>query len=301
MERLLSRHHLVQHAAERKQIGPGIGVEAHELLGRHVMKRSEDRAWCREIGRLAAAVCASECRGRLSKPEIEELGQWRGGRTCARRRQHDVARFEIAMNDAALVRPVECRGNLGGDVQGLGRRKRPAQEPCRQRLALEKLHDQEIDAAMAADVVHGADVWMVQRGNRARLTLEPFTRQLVGGVLRGHHLDRHRAIEARIASPVHVAHASATDQGAQVIRSDSLAGEVRRPSGASQVYRRCFEKRRRVFVGREQAHHLIVDGLLASTRLGNESAPPLRRVRQCGFEDLPDSSPVVAAVDRHDR
>ena len=205
------------------------------------------------------------------------------------------------MNDAALVRPVERRGNLGGDVEGLGRRKRPAQEPCRQRLALEKLHHEEIDAAVAADVVHGADVWMVQRGNRARLMLEPFTRPLVGGALQGQHLDRHRAIEARIASPVHVAHASTTDQGGKVIRSDSLAREVRKPSGASEIYCRRFEKRRCVFVGREQGDHPIVGGLLASTGLGDEGAPPLHRLRQCGVEDLPDSSPVVAAVDRHDR
>ena len=86
-----------------------------------------------------------------------------------------------------------------------------------------------------------------------------------------------------------------------MIRSDSLVREVRRPNGASQVYRRRFEKRRRVFVGREQGDHPIVDGLLASTRLGDEGSPPLRRLRQCGFEDLPDSPPVVAAVDRHDR
>jgi hypothetical protein len=43
-----------------------------------------------------------------------------------------------------------------------------------QRLALQVLHHQVIDAILLADVAERADVRMIKAGNRASLALEPF-------------------------------------------------------------------------------------------------------------------------------
>jgi hypothetical protein len=47
-------------------------------------------------------------------------------------RTHDVCGFEIAMDDARLVRRVQTGRHLRGDVARLGQRKRPASKTRRQ-------------------------------------------------------------------------------------------------------------------------------------------------------------------------
>ena len=59
-----------------------------------------------------------------------------------------------------------------------------------------------------ADVVEAADVWVFEGGRRPRLGLEP------RGELLFRDLQRDSAIEARVAGPVHLAHAA----GAEVRR-----------------------------------------------------------------------------------
>ena len=82
------------------------------------------------------------------------------------------------MGDAHSVRGVERAGDLGAGSHRLCERKRPtaerhARQPRGERLALQVLHDQEVDFdsslarrsvfdAKAADVIERADVTMVQ-------------------------------------------------------------------------------------------------------------------------------------------
>ena len=114
--------------------------------------------------------------------------------------QHDVARLQIAMDDAGAVRAVERVADLDGDRQRVVDRKprRPAQ-PVGERLAFEILHDEVVELAVAADVVDRADVRMVQRRDRARFLLEALPRFRVGGQRAGEHLDGDGAIEAGVA------------------------------------------------------------------------------------------------------
>ncbi|MBI4264353.1 MAG: hypothetical protein HY657_08250 [Acidobacteria bacterium] len=90
----------------------------------------------------------------LRQAEVEELG--------ARLRQHDVAGFQIAMDDARAVRLVERVDNLDGELERLLDRQ-PLQtraahalcemqgptvssaQPRGERLALEQLHHEVID------------------------------------------------------------------------------------------------------------------------------------------------------------
>ena len=79
LERLLARGHLVEHGAEREDVGARVGGRAFELLGGHVLERPHDRALLGEglvdgvVGldggdRLDRAACA-----RRGQAEVEEL------------------------------------------------------------------------------------------------------------------------------------------------------------------------------------------------------------------------------------
>jgi hypothetical protein len=76
------------------------------------------------------------------------------------RRQHHVAGLQVAMHDPLPVRSFQRGGDLRPDPQGGVERQRAAAEPVGERLALEQLHDQVLDAVLAADVVDRADVRM---------------------------------------------------------------------------------------------------------------------------------------------
>ena len=62
------------------------------------------------------------------------------------------------MDDPLSVSLVESIGNLDAPTQELFGRHRPLRQPHRERFALEILHDEVVDLALAPDVVEGADV-----------------------------------------------------------------------------------------------------------------------------------------------
>ena len=166
-ERALTRGHLVKDHAERKDVGAGISVAAFELLRRHVAQRAKNRVRTGEVGRLGRFIAETRHNrlGRhLREPEVEELH--------ARRREHDVARFDIPVHDAMPVRERDCVGEGGRVAQRVGHGQRALQQPIGQRFALEILHDEELHVFLEPDVVERADVRMVQRGDRAHLALE---------------------------------------------------------------------------------------------------------------------------------
>ena len=70
--------HLVQHRAEREDVGARVRLAALELLGRHVLERAEDRAMTGQFGGCRGerreAGCLRGGRADLRQPEIEELG-----------------------------------------------------------------------------------------------------------------------------------------------------------------------------------------------------------------------------------
>ena len=115
----------------------------------------------------------------LGEPEVEHLHRAVG-------LDLDVARLEIAMDDALLVRGFERRRDLARDAQRLverksGRRARTLREQLGQRLAFDQLHHQVV----GPDVVQRADVGMIQRRHRACFPLEALGEAL-GGDLDGH-------------------------------------------------------------------------------------------------------------------
>ena len=95
------------------------------------------------------------------------------------------------MTNAAFVRRVQCVGNLARQPYGFVSSHRTAD-----RFPLEILEDEVI----GSDVVDLANVWMVDRGNGARLALK------LARIVSNQSLDRDRAIQASIVRLGDLAH-----------------------------------------------------------------------------------------------
>ena len=92
-------------------------------------------------------------------------------------------------------------------ASGAGRvARRLAQRPPR-----DQLHDQEIDALLAVEIVDRGDVRMVEPRERPRLVAEAAARVLVGQGPRGEQLDRDGALEVRVPRAEHDPHPAGAD------------------------------------------------------------------------------------------
>src|ERR1700693_6450703 len=92
------------------------------------------------------------------------------------RRDEDICRLDVAMDDAFGVGGVESAGELhaeiedGFDVEGLFR------DQMLEGVALEKFHGDECAIFTLVDVVDGANVGVVESGGGASLATETFER-----------------------------------------------------------------------------------------------------------------------------
>ena len=124
VERPLPREHLVEHAAERPDVGALVHRLAARLLRAHVGGRAEDHPGLRHRGRRDrrrlrdARRCDARRLHRLRQAEVQHLHR-------AVRSHLDVRRLQVAMDDALLVRRFERLGDLLRDGQRLVDRDRP--------------------------------------------------------------------------------------------------------------------------------------------------------------------------------
>jgi len=185
------------------------------------LQRAEDRAArSQKIRRRRDG--ARYLHGRRLELRETEVEQLRAGL-----RKHDVAGLEIAVRDALAVRAVERLGDLDAVAQHLRERHRAAREPLRGGFSFEQLHDDVLDAILAADVVERADVRMVEARDRLRLALESLPEVGVARDVLGEDLDRDGAFESCVASPIDLAHAACADQGEDLVRPEAFPGGER--------------------------------------------------------------------------
>ena len=125
------------------------------------------------VGDFATLAGASHAVGsdRLRQPEVEHLH----GAVSS---DLDVRGFQIAMNDALLVRRFERLRDLLGDGQRLIERNGAARDALRQILAFDEFHHQRGHVAAIFNAVDGGDVGMIQRREHFRFALK--TREPIG-------------------------------------------------------------------------------------------------------------------------
>src|SRR5262245_33948054 len=123
------------------------------------------------------------------------------------------------------MRAVERVADLDGDRERLLDRELGCPlQPLLERLAFEVFEHQIVEVAVAADVVDGADVGIVQRGNRPRFLLEALPRLGIGRQRSGKHLDGDDPIEPRVAGAVDFAHTARANRRHDFVRPNPRAG-----------------------------------------------------------------------------
>jgi hypothetical protein len=205
----------VENAAEGPDVRTAVDRQSTRLLRTHVGWRAEHRAG---LGATRRAIgVRSEIRQALRDAEVEDLD-------VAALRQRDVARFEIAVHDALLVRRGESVRDLPRDVEHLREREArvriPRDQLCEGR-PFHELHDQRRNAVGFFETIDLGDVGMVQRRQHPRFPFEarePF--RLVGEGCR-QDLDRHVTVEPAIARPVDLPHAAHAEQADDVVGPDA--------------------------------------------------------------------------------
>ena len=135
--------------------------------------------------------------------------------------------------------PCSCTASRLGDLlrdrQRVGECDRTTRDAIGERRPLDQFHDERADAVRFFQPVDVRDVGMVQRFERLRLALEAGDALRIAGERLGQDLDRHVAIELRVARAIHFAHAAAVERalrgaadckGPGEAAGDSVAGRA---------------------------------------------------------------------------
>ncbi len=144
-----------------------------------------------------------------------------------------IGRFEIAVHDTGLVCPCQSVGELdrpGEDLfecQSIG-------DGLVERSALDVLHGDIGDAIVAAHVVDGHDVGMVEGGGGSCLLLEAAMTVCVRDRGGSQDLDREVTVEALVASAVDLTHASGPYGFQDLVAAELGASGQRHESGGFQ-------------------------------------------------------------------
>ena len=128
------------------------------------------------------------------------------------------------MHDAPRVRVRQRVGQLLAVREDLVERQRAMGQPLAQRLPLDQFHGDVRLVVGLADVVHRADVGMIELGGQARFTHEPRPGGLIGHRLGGQYFQRDLPLEPRIARAVDLPHPARPQGGHDLIRPEMRPG-----------------------------------------------------------------------------
>jgi hypothetical protein len=208
-ERQVALDRLVQHRAERPDVGPRVDMtrRAH-LLGRHVRRAAEQRPGLgeRQLG----------SRRRLRDPEVEDLEQHAA---VGARRQEQVGRLDVAVHDAERVRLGERLAGLDHQVDREARLQ-PALlgDQLADVLALEELHHEvRLAVAEPPDVDDPGDVLALELGGGLSLPDEPGDGLIGDRDVVAQHLDRDLLVEPEVPGLDDQAHPAAPDHGVHAV------------------------------------------------------------------------------------
>jgi hypothetical protein len=153
---------------------------------------------------------------------VRELGETEVQQLRARRGEHDVGGFEIAVDDAMAVGAVQRIANFHRHSQCFVNWQGASPQPLRERRPLDVLHDDVVGFALAPHIEDGTDVRVTQTRQRCGFALESRLDVRTIGDVHREDLDGHDAVEPMIAGPVHLTHATGADR-----RDDLVGAEFR--------------------------------------------------------------------------
>jgi hypothetical protein len=207
---------LKEHAPRRVEIGASVDRLALGLFGRKVLRGPDHRLG---LGHRRGAV------GDGSRdPEVHDLD----GTTTA---EHDVGRFDVAVDDPLGVAVVQrCQDVLDDSAGLVGRRHRSCGgEVLAQGAAVDDLHDDvgnvdghlgaRVDGFVLARVINRDDVGVVEPRGGLGLPPESTEEHRVTRQVGAQQLDGHRPGQPGIESSVDIGHAPATDDLTDLVSS----------------------------------------------------------------------------------
>ena len=184
-------------AADRVQVRARVDAVTHDALRRHVLRGTPDRVVSRRHRAALSGITADD----LRHAEVEDLERVV--------RQHDeVARLDVAMDDAARMRVMHGVRELGQQVHTTRERDRlVAAQHLRHRLALGVFH-REVEATVGElpEVVDRDDVGMAQPVDRTRLAAKPRHELRIVGERPGQDLQRLVPLQREVFDEVNLAH-----------------------------------------------------------------------------------------------
>ena len=143
------------------------------------------------------------------------------------------------MRDPLLVRCREAIRDVTREFERLADRDGPGIQAVPKRLAFKQFGHNEWRAGLSADVVHGEDIGLVERGGCAGFLLGSTEAIDVGRKCCGEDFDRGIASESRIARKLHLAHAASAEGGHDLWTGRDGCRERGPQSGADYTGRTC--------------------------------------------------------------
>ncbi len=200
-ERRAADDHLVEQDADRVDVGGRLDEVAADLLGRHVLCRTDQ-------ARLAHGVLEE-----AGQAEVDHLGEVVA---LAQPVDDDVLGGEVAVDDAARVRLGQRGQDLAADRRDARDGERVLLDQRRQRASAQVLHHQEGNPVTGdTEIVDGHRVRVVDPAGGHRLGAEPLEAR--GDEIAAQQLHRDRATEADLLGLIHNAHASAAEKRDQTV------------------------------------------------------------------------------------
>ena len=139
---------------------------------------------------------------------IEELGQAKIEDLETRLGQNDVPWFQVTMNDALVMSGGERAGDRDPVTNNPVHRQATRCQDSGERVALQVLHHDVVDAIRGSDVVQRTDIGMVQIRDGAGFAFETPSGFEIYRNFGQEDLDRHPSAEPNIFCPVNLAHAA---------------------------------------------------------------------------------------------
>src|SRR5258707_1151802 len=209
-----ARGHFVEHRSGGIDVAARVHGQAAQLLGRHVRHGAGDvRGGGGNTLREVAFLCRDE---QERETKIQNL-------QAAVRRDHQVAGFEVAVDDAVLVGDCQSFGQLRAKANDFQLRQRAAFQPLAERAAGNKLHGQKVHAGLRVEFVDGFDVRVIELGESQGFFAELAARAFV--CKRAGRPDLHRdvAIELLVVGAIVFPHAARADSLDDAVVADRLA------------------------------------------------------------------------------
>ena len=217
-KRRAAREQKVDDGAETEEVAAVIDGLAEGLFGAHVPGGSEDMPVLGLLlGRRRSQTVGGFLQHPLGQAEVQDLD-------LAALVQADILGLDVTMDDPAGVGGIERVGDLNGDRHDAGNLQRSLLHEVTQRLAFHELHGDERQSVFGlADVVHDADVRMIERRSGFGLGQEPLPAVRIVRQIRRQELDRRLPVETCVFRQEHFPHPACAEPGGDAIVANRLA------------------------------------------------------------------------------